>query len=105
MQTYERFFIVIALLKKRGSGNLTSKELESLCHQVASQLSLLYEFNSPDFFDKNLFRQFISILKKEQIIKTDLAGKIIHSENLEPRYQGAKNILSRRIRHSILYLL
>ncbi|TDR23536.1 glycerol-3-phosphate 1-O-acyltransferase PlsB [Marinicella litoralis] len=105
MQTYERFFIVIALLKKRGSGNLTSNELESLCHQVASQLSLLYEFNSPDFFDKTLFRQFISILKQEQIIKTDLAGKIIHSDNLEPMYQGAKDILSRRIRHSILYLL
>ncbi|MFC3195313.1 glycerol-3-phosphate 1-O-acyltransferase PlsB [Marinicella sediminis] len=105
MQTYERFFIVIALLKSRGSGSLTSNELESLCHQVASQLSLLYEFNSPDFFDKNLFRQFISVLKEEQIIKTDLAGKIILSDNLEPMYMGAKTILSRRIRHSILYLL
>jgi glycerol-3-phosphate O-acyltransferase len=105
MQTYERFFIVIALLKKRGSGELTSNELESLCHQVASQLSLLYEFNSPDFFDKNLFRQFISVLKDEQIISVDNAGKINLSENLEPMYQGAKSILSRRIRHSILYLL
>jgi len=105
MQTYERFFIVIALLKRRGSGTLTSNELESLCHQVASQLSLLYEFNSPDFFDKNLFRQFISVLKEEAIIKTDLAGKIILSDNLEPMYLGAKTILSRRIRHSILYLL
>lgn len=105
MQTYERFFIVIALLKKRGSGNLTSKELESLCHQVASQLSLLYEFNSPDFFDKNLFRQFINILKEEQFIKSDPVGKLIHSENLEPMYMGAKTILSRRIRHHILYLL
>jgi glycerol-3-phosphate O-acyltransferase len=105
MQTYERFFIVIALLKKRGSGNLTSKELESLCHQVASQLSLLYEFNSPDFFDKNLFRQFINILKEEQFIKSDPAGKLIHSENLDPMYTGAKTILSRRIRHHILYLL
>jgi glycerol-3-phosphate O-acyltransferase len=105
MQTYERFFIVIALLKRRGSGTLTSNELESLCHQVASQLSLLYEFNSPDFFDKNLFRQFISVLKEEAIIKTDLAGKIIISDNLEPMYLGAKTILSRRIRHSILYLL
>ena len=105
MQTYERFFIVIALLKSRGSGTLTSNELESLCHQVASQLSLLYEFNSPDFFDKNLFRQFISVLKDEAIIKTDLAGKIILSDNLEPMYLGAKTILSRRIRHSILYLL
>jgi glycerol-3-phosphate O-acyltransferase len=105
MQTYERFFIVIALLKKRGSGNVTSNELESLCHQVASQLSLLYEFNSPDFFDKNLFKQFINELKDEQIIKADPAGKLIHSDNLEPMYNGAKTILSRRIRHHILYLL
>ena len=105
MQTYERFFIVIALLKSRGSGSITSKELESLCHQVASQLSLLYEFNSPDFFDKNLFRQFIAVLKEEEIIRTDLAGKLILSDNLEPMYLGAKTILSRRIRHSILYLL
>lgn len=105
MQTYERFFIVIALLKTRGSGQLSSQELESLCHQVASQLSLLYEFNSPDFFDKNLFHQFIAILKQEKIIETDAEGKLIHSENLAPMFNGAKTILSRRIRHHILYLL
>lgn len=105
MQTYERFFIVIALLKKQGSGTISSNELELLCHQVASQLSLLYEFNSPDFFDKNLFRQFISVLKQEAIISTDPTGKLIHSDNLEPMYLGAKEILSRRIRHSILNLL
>lgn len=105
MQTYERFFIVIAVLKSKGSGALTTNELESLCHQIASQLTLLYEFNSPDFFDKNLFKHFIKQLSEESIIEIDLAGKIILTENLEPMYQGSKDILSRRIRHSILYLI
>lgn len=105
MQTYERFFIVIAVLKSKGSGNLTANELESLCHQIASQLTLLYEFNSPDFFDKNLFKHFIKKLVEETIIEIDETGRIILTENLETMYLGAKAILSRRIRHSILYLI
>lgn len=105
MQTYERFFIVIAVLKSKGSGQLTTNELETLCHQIASQLTLLYEFNSPDFFDKNLFKHFIKQLNKEAIIDINDAGKIVLTDNLEPMYQGAKAILSRRIRHSILYLI
>ncbi|MCF6299593.1 MAG: glycerol-3-phosphate 1-O-acyltransferase PlsB [Proteobacteria bacterium] len=105
MQTYERFFIVIAVMKKKGSASLTAQELESLCHKIASQLTLLYEFNSPDFFDKALFKQFISAMKNEKLISTDNEGRIIHSENLEVIYQGAKTILSRRIRHSILSII
>lgn len=105
MQTYERFFIVIAVLKSKGSGVLTANELELLCHQIASQLTLLYEFNSPDFFDKNLFKHFIKQLAEENIIEIDDTGKIILTDNLEPMYLGAKAILSRRIRHSILYLI
>ncbi|MCX7545301.1 glycerol-3-phosphate 1-O-acyltransferase PlsB [Marinicella gelatinilytica] len=105
MQTYERFFIVIAVLKSKGSGTLTANDLESLCHQIASQLTLLYEFNSPDFFDRNLFKHFIKQLSEEAIIEIDDTGKIILTENLEPMYQGSKAILSRRIRHSILSLI
>lgn len=105
MQTYERFFIVIAVLKNQEPGSLSSGELESKCHQVASQLSLLYEFNSPDFFDKALFRQFISVLKTESIISTDGQGKIVPSENITPLFNGSKTILSKRTRHSILHLL
>lgn len=105
MQTYERFFIVIAILQSQPAGSMSSAELENQCHQVASQLSLLYEFNSPDFFDKTLFRQFISVLKTEQIISTDKEGNIIPSDNIAPIFKGAKTILSKRTRHSILYLL
>ncbi len=105
MQTYERFFIVISVLKTQGSGTLTSAQLENLCHKTAEKLSLLYEFNSPDFFDKSLFKLFIKNLKAQDIIRTDEQGKITFTRNLEPIFEGAKKILSRRIRHSVLYLL
>ncbi len=105
MQTYERFFIVISVLKTQGSGVLTSAQLEDLCHKTAEKLSLLYEFNSPDFFDKSLFRLFIKNLKKQDIVRTNEQGKIVFTRNLDPIFDGAKKILSRRIRHSVLYLL
>ncbi len=105
MQTYERFFIVVAVLSKSGSGQLTVPQLENLCHKTASKLNLLYGFNSPDFFDKSLFKNFIANLKTEQVIETDSAGKIIFTDNLKTFYLGAKRVLSRRIRHSVLNLL
>lgn len=105
MQTYERFFIVIAVLSKGGSEQLTVPELETLCHKTASKLNLLYGFNSPDFFDKSLFKNFISNLKTENVIETNQEGKIIFTENLKTFYMGAKRLLSRRIRHSVLTLL
>ena len=104
-QTYERYFLVMALLQKQGNGSLSPQELESLCQKVASQLTLLYEFNSPDFFDRALFRQFISTLKDEQLITLDDKGKIVYATDMEPIFEAAKLILSKRIRHSILSLI
>jgi glycerol-3-phosphate O-acyltransferase len=105
MQTYERFFIVISVLSKSGSETITVAELETLCHKTASKLNLLYGFNSPDFFDKALFKGFISNLKQEQVITTNKEAKIVFTENLKPFYLGAKQLLSRRIRHSVINLL
>jgi len=104
-QTYERFFLVMAVLQKQGNGSLSPQELETLCQKVASQLTLLYEFNSPDFFDRALFRQFINTLKDEKLITLDAQGKIVYAADMEPIFEGAKLILSKRIRHSILYLI
>jgi glycerol-3-phosphate O-acyltransferase len=105
MQTYERFFIVVAVLSKSGSGQLSVPQLETLCHKTASKLNLLYGFNSPDFFDKSLFKNFIANLKAEKVIETDSSGKILFTDNLKTFYLGAKRLLSRRIRHSVLNLL
>ena len=105
MQTYERFFLVIAVLSRQGSEQITAPQLETLCHKTASKLNLLYGFNSPDFFDKSLFKGYITNLKNEKVIETDAEGRIIFTENLKTFYLGAKQLLSKRIRHSVLNLL
>jgi glycerol-3-phosphate O-acyltransferase len=105
METYERFFIVIAVLSKSGSEQITAPELETLCHKTASKLNLLYGFNSPDFFDKSLFKNFISNLKTEKVIETSSNGKIIFTDNLKIFYMGGKRLLSKRIMHSVINLL
>jgi hypothetical protein len=54
----ERYYLVIAVLLKSGSGRISQDVLESQCQLMAQRMSLLYELNSPEFFDKALFKNF-----------------------------------------------
>ena len=62
IQTIERYYLVIALLLQAGSGTVTQEALEQRCHLMAQRMSVLYGLNSPEFFDKSLFRNFIELL-------------------------------------------
>lgn len=104
LQAFERYYIAIALLVKNGSGSLSSGELESLCYQVAQRQSLLHELNSPEFFDRSLFRGFIQQLRSRRVVWPDEDGKLCFDEALEVVARDAKVILSRKIRHGILKL-
>ncbi len=97
----ERYYITVALLVKFGSGALSSGELEQLCHLTAQRLSMIYTLDTPEFFDKSLFKQFIRNLKDAQIVTTDDAGKLEFSDQLEGVLADAKAILSKEVRHSI----
>jgi len=65
-------------------------------------LSLLVEFNAPEFFDKALFRNFIAGLRATGAVRTDDAGKLAFEAGLERFADAAKLILSKEIRHGIL---
>ena len=56
--------MIFALLAEHGSDTLTRERLEELCYLMAQRLSLMYEINSPDFFDKKLIAHFINSLIK-----------------------------------------
>ena len=56
IQTLERYYLAIALLLHAGSGAIGQTELEERCHLMAQRMSLLYGIDSPEFFDKSLFR-------------------------------------------------
>lgn len=102
LQAFERYYIALAALVKHGRGTLTSGELENLCYLTAQRLSLLHELNSPEFFDKSLFRGFIQQLRERRVVWTDADGKLDFDKDLEDVSRDAKVILSREIRHGIL---
>jgi glycerol-3-phosphate O-acyltransferase len=97
----ERYYITIALLMKNGSGSLSAQELENLCHLTAQRMSMIYTFETPEFFDKALFKHFIRMLRDAGVVDTDEAGKLTFDESLMAVIEDAKLILSKEVRHNI----
>jgi glycerol-3-phosphate O-acyltransferase len=102
IQTIERYYLAIALLLQSGSGSLTQEALEQRCHLMAQRMSVLYGLNSPEFFDKSLFRNFIDLLRRRAVIQTAEDGRIIYGDALLAVAADAQMVLSEQIRHSIL---
>jgi glycerol-3-phosphate O-acyltransferase len=102
IQTIERYYLAIALLLQAGSGNLTQEALEQSCHLMAQRMSLLYGLNSPEFFDKSLFRNFIELLLRRNVVQTSEEGRLSFGEPLLAVGADAQLVLSEQIRHSIL---
>jgi glycerol-3-phosphate O-acyltransferase len=102
LQTIERYYLAIALLARAGSGQISPKALEEQCQQMAQRMTLLYGFNSPEFFDRALFGSFISLLRARGVLKVDAAGCLTFDEVLVAVARDAEIVLSEQIRHSIL---
>ncbi len=104
IQTYERYYITVAVLAKNGSGTLARGELERLCTLTAQRISQLNEFAAPDFYDKNLFRQFIELLRNSGTLTMNDEGKYEFTELIGQIADDAKLILSKDIRHAIIQI-
>jgi len=102
IQTFERYYITIAVLAKNGSGTLARSELEKLCIQTAQRISQLSEFAAPEFYDRNLFRQFISLLRESGSLTTNAGEKLEFGDRINQLSNDAKFILSKDIRRAIM---
>jgi glycerol-3-phosphate O-acyltransferase len=102
IQTVERYYLAIALLLQAGSGSITQEALEQSCHLMAQRMSMLYALNSPEFFDKSLFRNFIDLLRRRNVIQASDDGRLSFGEPLLGVAADAQLVLSEQIRHSIL---
>jgi glycerol-3-phosphate O-acyltransferase len=65
-------------------------------------MTLLYGFNSPEFFDRTLFENFIDLLRSRGVIRAVNGGLLEFDEVLERVATDAQLVLSEQIRHSIL---
>lgn len=92
-QSLERYYMTLALIAQRGSGNISAKQVEDLSHLLGQRLSVLYEFNSPEFFDKALFQSFLKVLTQQGYIRTNSEGSIEFDRQFSNMAQGAKLVL------------
>jgi glycerol-3-phosphate O-acyltransferase len=102
IQTIERYYLAIALLIRAGSGQITQKALEERCQLMARRMTLLYGFNSPEFFDRTLFANYIDLLRARSVLRIDAAGRLEFDEVLVQVAHDAELVLSEQLRHSIL---
>jgi len=102
IQIVQRYYIAIALLTQAGSGIISQEALVKRCHLMAQRISMLYELNSPEFFDKTLFSSFIDLLRQRGVLQTNSDNRLRFNEVLLSVANDAQLVLSEQIRHSIL---
>lgn len=102
LQTFERYYITVAVLAKNGSGTLSRAELERLCILTAQRITLLNEFAAPEFYDRNQIRQFINLLLETGVLRTDENEKLTFNSVIHQIDEDSKYVLSEEIRYNIL---
>jgi glycerol-3-phosphate O-acyltransferase len=100
----QRFYLVVALLNRHGSGTLSRARLEKMCQSSAERLSMIYGLHSPDFFNKTLFHDFILMLQQQDALRRNDDGLLDFDEGLVGIGADARLVLGEEIRHSILSL-
>ena len=103
-QSLERYYITLALITQCGSGNISAKQVEDLSHLLGQRLSVLYEFNSPEFFDKALFQSFLKVLTQQNYIKTNEHGFLEYDENFSRVAQYANLVLDDTTRQMLRHI-
>lgn len=101
LQTLQRFLIAIVILDKNGSGQLNRAELEQLCINTAQRLTLLHDFNAPEFYDRSLFKGFITQLRSSGALTSDKDNKLCFDQRLQQISADAQIILGDAIRLEI----
>ena len=102
LTTLERYYITLAVLAKNGSGSLNRLQLERLCILTAQRISLLQEFDAPEFYDRSLFRQFIQELRRREVLVGNEHDRLEFDERLARMSNDARLFLEKGIRHGII---
>ena len=101
----ELYYMTFAVLLNTGSNRISEPDLIQHSYLTAQRVSMIYELNSPDFFDKRLITNFINSLRDIEYIKIDSSGLIEYSIDYLKVGEDAVSLLNRNIRTSILQLL
>lgn len=100
-QNLERYYMTVSLLSQQGSGRITKKRLEDLCHLLAQRLSILHEFSAPEYSDKALFRNFLETLINTGQVQVDGKDCLRFDDQLTNIASEARLILNAETRQTI----
>jgi glycerol-3-phosphate O-acyltransferase len=101
----ELYYMTFAVLLNTGTNKISEPDLIEHSFLMAQRVSMIYELNSPDFFDKRLITNFIDSLRDIKYISIDTDGLIEYSVDYLKVGEDAVSLLNRNIRSSILQLL
>jgi glycerol-3-phosphate O-acyltransferase len=71
-----RLFVALSLIRSAPEQGYDAAKLEQVSEQTAQRFALLMAFDSPEFHDRNLFKQLISTFREQGLIQFDSLGKI-----------------------------
>jgi len=81
--TLLRYGIILTILSAQASTeNLSRKALETKSQQLAQRIAALHSLNAPEAFDKNLFKNTVTVLRDEGFIKVSEDNNFVISPEL-----------------------
>jgi len=101
----ERYYMTFIVLWQSASAPLGEQELERRCHLLAQKVSMIHGINSPDFFDRLLFRDFIETMIDNHYLVRDDQGGLEFAQQFDYVSLDLRNLLSTEVRGSILSLI
>lgn len=91
-QSLKRYFMTLALMSQQGSGNITAEQVIDLCFLLGQRMSVLYEAESPEFFDKSLVKGFIRALERNDYLTVD-NDNLVFDNKIDLMAENAKFVL------------
>ena len=101
----ERYYMTFILLWQTSPTPLKDSDLEHRCHLLAQKISMLYGINSPDFFDRGLFRDFIETMIDSSYLRRNQSQQLEFAPGFDYVSLDLRNLLSTEVRSSILSII
>ncbi len=101
----ERYYLTFIVIWQSAESPMTETELEQHCHLLAQKISMVYGINSPDFFDRQLFRHFIETALDLDYLEKNDSQALVFARSFEQLNLDIRNLLSVEVRSTLLSLI
>jgi glycerol-3-phosphate O-acyltransferase len=98
----ERYYMILAVLQRQSAERPAREALEERCFLLTQRLAILYELETPDFYDRSLFNNFLDMLIRHGYVAVDEKQRLTLEEPLREVDEDVRLLLSNQVRHTIL---